>query len=125
MHETRKNLSRKKEKNDSTLEKEKQRQVARQWWKQPTSSSTLAWVHSGGARGTSQGEVREWHRQANHSMAANANETINLLNSTQEETEELELDQTLTLEEGQDDTTARDENRGEKAKNGMGEGKRH
>ena len=125
MHEARKDLNKRREKKDNTLEKEKQRQVARLWWKQPTSSSPLAWVHSGGARGTSQGEVREWHRQANHSMAANANETINLLNSTQEETEELDLDQTLTLEEGQDDATAREENSGEKAKNGKGEGKRH
>ena len=129
MHETRRDLNRKKEKKDSNLEKEKQRQVARQWWKQPTSSSTLAWVHSGGARGTSQGEVREWHRQANHSMTANANETVNLLNSTQEEIEELDLDQTLTLEEGQDDATARGEREdsGEKAKakDGKGEGKKH
>ena len=125
MHEARRELNKRKEKKDSSLEKEKQRQVARQWWKQPTSSSTLAWVHSGGARGTSQGEVREWHRQANHSMAVNANETVTILDTTQKEIEELDLDQTLTLEEGQDDTTDREENRGEKAKNGMGKGKRH
>ena len=60
-------------------------------------------------------------------MTANSNETVNLLNSTEEEIEELDLDQTLTLEEGQDDATARGErnNSGEKAKDGKGEGKKH
>ena len=127
MLETRRDISRKQEKAENTLEKERQRQVARQWWKQPTSSSTMAWVHSGGARGTSQGEVRDWQRQANHSMAVNANETVNLVDTTQEETEVLDLDQTLTLEEGHEDniTTNRERNMGEEAKNGMGKGKGH
>ena len=85
-------------------------------------------MHSGGARGTSQGEVREWYRQANHSMAVNANDTAINLDTTQEETEVLDLDQTLTrepnvtLEEREEDTTTRDSGRnskgGEKDKKG-------
>ena len=51
-------LTKKQERREKELEKEKQRQATRLWWKNPSSSSTLAWVHSGGARGTSQGEVR-------------------------------------------------------------------
>ena len=31
---------------------ERNRLAARQWWERPASSNTLAWVHSGGARGT-------------------------------------------------------------------------
>ena len=102
--------------------------MTRQWWKQPTSSSTLAWVHSGGARGTSQGEVREWYRQANHSMAVNANNTTVNLDTTEEEREVLDLDQTLTLEptvtleEREEDTTTRATNSkgGEKDKTRKG-----
>ena len=56
----------------------------------------------------------------------NANETVTILDTTQEETEVLDLDQTLTLEEGQEDiTTNRERNMGEEAKNGMGKGKGH
>ena len=101
--------------------------MARQWWKQPTSSSTLAWVHSGGAGGTSLGEVREWNGQANQSMAANANNTTVNLDTTQEEMEVLDLDQTLTdktdvtLEEREGDSTTRArDSKGEKNKLGKG-----
>ena len=48
-------------------------------------------------------------------MAANANKTVNLLDTTQEETEVPDLDQTLTLEEGQEDiTTNRERNMGKR-----------
>ena len=98
MHEARKDLDRRQEKRDKQLEKEKQRQATSEWWKQPSSSSTLAWVHSGGARGTSLGEVRQWSSRANQSMLGNSNDTTINLNSTEEETEVLNLDQTLTME---------------------------
>ena len=127
MQEAKRDLDKRQERKDQMLKKERQRQVAHQWWKQPTSSSTLAWVHSGGARGTSQGEVREWSSQANQSMAVNANNTTINLDTTQEETEVLDLDQTLTeetnvtLEEREEDTTARArDNKGEKDKKGKG-----
>ena len=98
MHEARKDLDRRQEKRDKQLEKETQRQATHEWWKQPSSSSTLASVHSGGARGTSLGEVRQWSSQANQSVLGNCNNTTINLNSTEEETEVLDLDQTLTEE---------------------------
>ena len=65
----------------------------------PSSSSTLTWVHSGGKRGTSTGEVRAWNNRLNQSMMGNpANSTINL-DTTAEEMEVLDLDQDLTMEE--------------------------
>ena len=80
-----------------------------------------------GARGTSQGEVREWSDKANQSMAVNANNTTINLDTTLEETEVLDLDHTLTmehdltLEEREEDTTTRGRDiKGEKDKRGKG-----
>ena len=105
--------------------------MTRQWWRQPSSSSTMAWVHSGGARGTSQGEVREWTDRANESMAGQANNTTINLETTLEEMEVLELDQTLTMdpdvdadEREKDSTNRGRDNKGQKAKNGKGKDKR-
>ena len=92
MQEAKRDLDKQQERKNKMLEKERQRQVTRQWWKLPASSSTMAWVHSGGARGTTQGEVRQWSGQANESMMGNANNTTINLTSTQEETEVIELD---------------------------------
>ena len=130
MQEAKRDLDKQQERKNKMLEKERQRQVTRQWWKLPASSSTMAWVHSGGARGTTQGEVRQWSGQANESMMGNANNTTINLDSTQEETEVIELDQTLTeeinvtLEEREEDTTTRARaNKGEKDKKGEGKGR--
>ena len=84
---------------EDLLKREKERQATRQWWKTPYSSSTTAWVHSGGAQGTSSGEVRPWASTLEESMVVQpANSTINL-NSTEEEIEILMLDQELEVEE--------------------------
>ena len=80
-----------------------------------------------GARGTSQGEVREWSDKANESMAGQANNTTINLETTLEEMEVLDLDQTLTMEldenmeEREKDTTNRGRDiKGEKDKGGKG-----
>ena len=92
-------MDREQARKDTILQKEKERQAARQWWKTPYSSSTTAWVHSGGAKGTSTGEVRPWANTLEESMVVqSANSTINL-NTTEEEMEVLELDQDLGDEE--------------------------
>ena len=113
------------EKRDKRLEEEKQWQVTRQWWRQPSSSSTMAWVHSGGARGTTQGEVREWTDRANESMAGQANNTTINLDTTLEEMEVLELDQTLTMDQDDvregDDTNRGKDCKGEKPKKNKGQ----
>ena len=90
----------------------------------------MAWVHSGGARGTSQGEVREWTDRANKSMAVQANNTTINFETTLEEMEVLELDQTLTMdpdvdadEREKDSTNRGRDNKGEKAKKGKGKDK--
>ena len=71
----------------------------------------MTWVHTGGARGTSEGEVRQWTRRANESLAGQANTTVRDLDTTLEEIEVLELDQTLTMdneeEAGEEDDTTR------------------
>ena len=132
MYEAKKDLARKQEVKDRKLEEERQREATRQWWKQPSSSSTLAWVHSGGARGTSQGETRQWGGHANQSLMVNFNDTVINLNSTKDEIEVLDLDQTLTeqhnldIEQEQEEAAAtdntRERNMGEKAKKGRGKG---
>ena len=110
------------EKKEKMLDEEKKRQMTREWWRQPASSSTMTWVHTGGARGTSEGEVREWTRGANESLAVMANTTVRDLDATQDEIEELELDQTLTPDQEEteaenDTTTGRDRvSKGEKSK---------
>ena len=120
-------LTKKQERREKELEKEKQRQATRLWWKNPSSSSTLAWVHSGGARGTSQGEVRQRWSRAEESMVVNPNNTTIHLDTTQEETEVLDLDQTLTeegdmaTETGERHTTTKTkDNKGEKVNKGKG-----
>ena len=98
MSRAKKDLDRHQQQRDSQLAKEKECQAIRQWWKTPSSSSMLAWVQSGGARGTSTGEVRPWSSRTNQSMLLNtADSTINL-DTTAEEIEVLELDQDLTVE---------------------------
>ena len=126
MLETKRDIARRQERKDKQLDAEKQRQAARQWWKQLTSSSTLAWVHSGGARGSSQGETRPWGNQANQSVVVNCNNSTINLNATEEEIEVIDLDQTLTdahfeaMEQGAEEDTGtdntRERNKGEKAK---------
>ena len=95
MMQTRREMEKTREK------KEKMRQMTREWWRQPASSSTMTWVHTGGARGTTEGEVREWSRRANESLAGQANTTVRELEATLDEIEELELDQTLTIPGGE------------------------
>ena len=80
---------------EELLKKEKERSAARQWWKTPYSSSTTAWVHSGGAQRTSSGEVRPWANTLEESMVAQPNDSTVNLDSTQEEMEVLVLDQDL------------------------------
>ena len=80
---------------EELLKKEKERSAARQWWKTPYSSSTTAWVHSGGAQRTNTGEVRPWATTLDESMVAQPNDSTINLDSTQEEMEVLLLDQEL------------------------------
>ena len=80
---------------EELLKKEKERSAARQWWKTPYSSSTTAWVHSGGAQRTNTGEVRPWSNTLDESMVAQPNDSTINLDSTQEEMEVLLLDQDL------------------------------
>ena len=79
---------------------ERNRLATREWWPQPNSSNTMAWVNSGGARGTSTQECQElqtrtqqsWRgRERAHSTSAQpaSNITVDLAD------EEMEL----TLEE--------------------------
>ena len=99
MRATQRQMEREQAKKDTLIQKEKERQATRQWWKTPYSSSTTAWVHSGGAKRTSSGEVRPWANTLEESMVVQpANSTINL-NSTEEEIEVLLLDQDLGDEE--------------------------
>ena len=80
---------------EELIKKEKERSAARQWWKTPYSSSTTAWVHSGGAQRTNTGEVRPWANTLDESMVAQPNDSTVNLDSTQEEMEVLVLDQDL------------------------------
>ena len=80
---------------EELLKKEKERSAARQWWKTPYSSSTTAWVHSGGEQRTNTGEVRPWANTLDESMVAQPNDSTINLDSTQEEMEVLLLDQDL------------------------------
>ena len=117
MFETKREMEKTREKKEKLLEEEKKRQLTREWWRQPASSSTMTWVHTGGARGTTEGEVREWNRRANESLAGQANTTVRELDATLDEIEELELDQTLTVDQGEremeDDTTRGRDNAGQ------------
>ena len=118
-----KEMEKTREKKEQMLEEEKKRQMTREWWRQPASSSTMTWVHTGGARGTSEGEVRQWTRRANESLAGQANTTVRDLDATLDEIEVLELDQTLTGDQeemGDEDNTTMDRgtvSKGEKPKN--------
>ena len=85
MTRAKKDLERQQEQRDNHPAREKQRQATREWWKTPSSSSTLAWVHSGGVRGTSMGEVRPWSNQANQSLQVHSNNSTIHLNTTAEE----------------------------------------
>ena len=99
MRATQREMEKEQTKMETLIKREKERQETRQWWKTPYSSSTTAWVHSGGAKGTSSGEVRPWVNTPEESMVVQpANSTINL-NSTEEEMEVLMLDQDLGDEE--------------------------
>ena len=82
-------------KKENLIKKEKERKATRQWWKTPYSSSTTAWVHSGGAQRTSTGEVRASSNTLDESMVAQPNDSTINLDSTQEEMEVLVLDQDL------------------------------
>ena len=64
---------------EDSLTKEKEKQATREWWKNPTSSSIITWVHSGRERGVQAGEVRDWDVRMNLSSTANpANSMIDL-----------------------------------------------
>ena len=92
-------------------------------------------VHSGGARGSIQGETRPWGNQggnqANQSVVGNCNNSTINLNATEEEIEVIDLDQTLTdahfeaTEQGveEDPNNTRERNMGEKPKNSKGNGR--
>ena len=57
------------------------RLAACQWWQRPSSSSTLSWVHSGGAMGTITSEdTREWRdrHEASTLVQPSGDQTINL-----------------------------------------------
>ena len=92
MDNARKELERKQQEKEETLAREKERQAAREWWNNPTSSSTITWVHSSGERGVQAGEVRDWDVRVNLSTMANpVDSTIDV--------EELEEAMDVSLEE--------------------------
>ena len=95
MRATQREMMREQARKEDLLKKEKERSATRQWWKTPYSSSTTAWVHSGGANRTNSGEVRPWANTLEESMVAQPNESTVNLDTTQEEMEVLVLDQDL------------------------------
>ena len=95
MRATQMEMRREQARKEELIKKEKERSAARQWWKTPYSSSTTAWVHSGGAQRTNTGEVRPWANTLDESMVAQPNDSTVNLDSTQEEMEVLVLDQDL------------------------------
>ena len=95
MRATQMEMRREQTRMEELLKKEKERSAARQWWKTPYSSSTTAWVHSGGEQRTNTGEVRPWANTLDESMVAQPNDSTINLDSTQEEMEVLLLDQDL------------------------------
>ena len=105
MRKTQREMIREQSKKEEELKKEKERGATRQWWKTPYSSSTTAWVHSGGANRTNPGEVRPWTNTLDESMMAQTNESTVNLDDIVDEMEVLVLDQDLgdmdpELEEG-------------------------
>ena len=94
MNKARRDLNKHQQYMDNQLIRERERQATRQWWKTPSSSSTLAWVHSGGVRGTSTGKVRPWSSRMNQSMLVNTVDSTINLDMTAEEIEVLELTRT-------------------------------
>ena len=99
MRATQREMEKEQTKKETLIKREKERQATRQWWKTPYSSSTTAWVHSGGAQGTSSGEVRSWSSTLEESMMVQPAESTINLNTTEEEMEVLLLDQDLGDEE--------------------------
>ena len=95
MRKTQREMIREQSKKEEELKKEKERGATRQWWKTPYSSSTTAWVHSGGANRTNPGEVRPWTNTLDESMMAQTNESTINLDDTVNEMEVLVLDQDL------------------------------
>ena len=88
-------MNREQAKKEEELKKEKERGATRQWWKTPYSSSTTAWVHSGGANRTNPGEVRPWTNALDESLMVQTNESTVNLDDTVDEMEVLVLDQDL------------------------------
>ena len=68
-----------KEKEDK-IARERERQATREWWGNPTASSTITWVHSGGERGVPASLAADWDVRMNLSTMANpANTTVNTM----------------------------------------------
>ena len=124
MRATKKEMEEEQARKEELLKKEKERKATRQWWKTPYSSSTTAWVHSGGEKGTSLGEVRQWANSLEESMVAEPNNSTINLDTTDAEMEVLVLDQDLgdvepELEERMD-TQEQDEAMGKEGKASKG-----
>ena len=125
MRATKKEMDEEQARKEELLKKEKERKATRQWWKTPYSSSTTAWVHSGGEKGTSLGEVRPWANTLEESMVAEPNNSTIDLDNTEAEMEVLVLDQDLEdvepeLEERMD-TQEQDEAMGKEGKASKGQ----
>ena len=115
-------MAREQARKEEELKQEKERSATRQWWKTPYSSSTTAWVHSGGENRTNPGEVRPWTNTLDESMMAQPQESTVNLDNTEDEMEVLILDQDLgdmdpELEERMDmDTQEQDEAMGKEGR---------
>ena len=125
MRVTKKEMEEEQARKEELIKKEKERKATRQWWKTPYSSSTTAWVHSGGEKGTSSGEVRPWANTLEESMVAEPNNSTINLDTTEAEMEVLVLDQDLgdvepELEERMD-TQEQDEAMGKEGKASKGQ----
>ena len=80
-----------KEKEDK-IARERERQATREWWGNPTASSTITWVHSGGERGVPASLAADWDVRMNLLNTANpANSMVNI--------EDTEVDMDVSLEE--------------------------
>ena len=125
MRATKKEMEEEQARKEELIKKEKERKATRQWWKTPYSSSTTAWVHSGGEKGTTSGEVRPWANTLEESMVAEPNNSTIDLDNTEAEMEVLVLDQDLEdvepeLEERMD-TQEQDEAMGKEGKASKGQ----
>ena len=77
---------------------ERNRLATKQWWQRPSSSNTMAWVHSGGVRRTSSQDTRRWRQgpeDAIMAQPASTREDTTLHNITVD----LEDQMDLSLEE--------------------------